>query len=130
LDSSSGVRAYIFLHALIKKAKYQLNDKISTPPDINKATPIGSFGANLERYYLQLQTMGVSFDENAESRFFLSALQQKCIEVNRCMDRRGNVPYVDLLPEELTLTELILRIKDMHSFQNSIPAIINRYAHP
>jgi hypothetical protein len=35
LDSFSGVRAYTFLHALLKKAKCQLNDKIPTPPDID-----------------------------------------------------------------------------------------------
>jgi hypothetical protein len=44
-----------------------------------------------------------------------------------CLDY---VPDADLLPEELTLGELILRIKDIHSFQNSAPAIINRYVHP
>jgi hypothetical protein len=70
LDSSSGARAYVFLHALLKKAKYQLNDIIPTPPDIYKATSIGSFGANLERYYLQLQTMGVSLDDKTKSCFF------------------------------------------------------------
>jgi hypothetical protein len=31
LDSSSGIRAYTFLHALLKKAKRQLNDKIPPP---------------------------------------------------------------------------------------------------
>jgi hypothetical protein len=54
LDSSSGVRAYAFMHALLKKPTLQINDKMPTPPDIEKATSIGSFGANLERYYLQL----------------------------------------------------------------------------
>jgi hypothetical protein len=111
LDNSSGVRAYAFLDALLKKAKRQLNHKMPIPPDIEKATPIGSFGANLERYYLQLQTMGVSFDDKTKSRFFLSALQQKCIEVDEFMDRLDNVPDAHPLSEELTLTELILRIK-------------------
>jgi hypothetical protein len=36
LDSSSGVGAYAFLHSLLKKAKRQLNDKMPTPPDIEK----------------------------------------------------------------------------------------------
>jgi hypothetical protein len=33
-DSSSGVRAYAFLHALLKKEKCQLNDKMPTLPNI------------------------------------------------------------------------------------------------
>jgi hypothetical protein len=130
LDSSSGVRAYVFLHAFLKKATCQLNDKMPTPPDIEKATSSGYFGANLERYYLQLQTMGVSFDEKTKSRFFLSVPQQKGIGVDRSMNPLDNVPDVDLLPEELTLTELILRIKDIHSFQNSSTVIINLYVRP
>jgi hypothetical protein len=50
LDSSSGVQAYAFLDALLKKATRQLNYKIPTPPDIEKSTSIGSFGANLKHY--------------------------------------------------------------------------------
>jgi hypothetical protein len=48
IDSTIGVRAYAFLHALLKKAKHQLHDKIPMPPDIEQATSIGSFGSNLE----------------------------------------------------------------------------------
>jgi hypothetical protein len=70
VDSSSGVRAHTFLRALLKKAKRQLNDKMPTPPDIEKATSIGSSGANLERYYIQLQTMGASFDDKTKSHVF------------------------------------------------------------
>jgi hypothetical protein len=54
LDNPSGVRTYAFLHALLKKAKRQLNDKMPAPPDIKKETSIGSFGDNLERYYLSV----------------------------------------------------------------------------
>jgi hypothetical protein len=64
------VRTYAFLHDLLKKAKRQLNDKMPTPPDIDKSTSIGSFGAKLDRYYVQLQTMGVSFDDKTKSRCF------------------------------------------------------------
>jgi hypothetical protein len=130
LDSSSGVRAYVFLHALLKKAKLQLNDKMPTLPDVEKATSIGSFGVNMERYYIQLQDMGVSFDDKNKSRFFLSALQQKGIEVERFVDRLDNVLIADPLPEELTLVELILQIKNILSFQPSSTAIINRYVRP
>jgi hypothetical protein len=52
-------------------------------------------------------------------------LQQKYIEIDRCVDRLDNVPEKDPLPEELTLNELILQIKDIRSLQNSSPAIIN-----
>jgi hypothetical protein len=79
-----------------------------TPPDISKATSIGSFGANLESYYLQLQALGVSFDDKNKSIFFMSALQQKYIEVDRFMDPLDNVLVADPLPEELNITELIL----------------------
>jgi hypothetical protein len=130
LDSSSGVRAYEFLHALLKKAKRQLNYKIPTPPDIEKATSSGSFGATLECEYLQLYTMHVSFDGKTKSRFLLSALQQKCIEVDQFVDRLDIVPDTDTLPKQLTLVELILRIKYIHSFQNSSTAIINSYFRP
>jgi hypothetical protein len=99
LYSSSGVRTYAFLHALLKKAKRQLNDKMPTPPDIEKATSIGSFGTNLECYYLQLQSIGVSFDANTKSRFFLSALQKKGIEVDRFVDHLDNLLVSDPLPE-------------------------------
>jgi hypothetical protein len=74
LDSSSSVRAYACLHALLKKAKCQLNVKMPTPPDIEKAMSIGSFGANLKHYYLQVQEMGVSFDYKTKSRFSLLVL--------------------------------------------------------
>jgi hypothetical protein len=79
LDSSSGMRAYAFIHAWLKKAKHQLNDKMLTPPDIKNATSIGSFGANLECYYLQLQTMGVYFDGKTKYRVFFSDLLQKAL---------------------------------------------------
>jgi hypothetical protein len=87
------------LHALLKKAKRQLNEKMPTPPDIEQATSIGSFGSNLEKYYLQLGTIGVAFDEKTQSHFFLSALQQKGIEMDRFVDRLDNVPEKDPLSE-------------------------------
>jgi hypothetical protein len=99
LDSSIGMQAYACLHALLKKATRQLNDKMTTPPDIEKSTSIGSFGANLECYYLQMQTMGVSFDDKTKSRFSLSALQQKGIEVDQFLDCLDNVPDFDPFPE-------------------------------
>jgi hypothetical protein len=49
IDSTSGIHAYAVLHALLKKVKQQLNERMPTPPDIEQATSIGSFGANLER---------------------------------------------------------------------------------
>jgi hypothetical protein len=98
-----------------------------TPPSINHATTIGSFGAALERYYLHMVTIGHAFDEKPQSRFFLSALQKKCIEVDRFVDRLDTVAVNDPLPEELTLTELILRIKDIRSLQPSSTALIHRY---
>jgi hypothetical protein len=130
LDSNSGVRAYAFLHSLLKKAKRHLHDHMPTPPSIDQATTIGSFGAALERYYLQMATIGHAFDEKPQSRFFLSALQQKGIEVDRFVDRLDSVAVKDPLPEELTLTELILRIKDIRSLQPSSTALIHRYVRP
>jgi hypothetical protein len=118
IDSTSGIHAYAFIHALLKKAKQQMNEGIPRPPYIEQATSIGS----LERYYLQLRTIGVTFEDKTKSRFFLSALQQKCIEVNIFVDHLENVADADPLPGELTFTELILRIKDIHSLllQSSI----------
>jgi hypothetical protein len=130
LDSNSGVRDYAFLHSLLKKAKRHLHDHMPTPPSIDQATTIGSFGADLERYYLQMATIGHAFDEKPQSRFFLSALQKKGIEVDRFVDRLDSVAVNDPLPEELTLTELILRIKDIHSLQPSSTALIHRYVRP
>jgi hypothetical protein len=115
MDSTSGVRAYAFLHSLLKKAKRHLHDHMPTSPSIDQATTIGSFGSDLERYYLQVETIGHPFDEKPQSRFFLSALQKKGIEVDRFVDRLDSVAVNDPLPEELTLTELILRIKDIRS---------------
>jgi hypothetical protein len=115
MDSTSGVRAYAFLHSLLKKAKRHLHDHMPTPPSIDQATTIGSFGAELERYYLQMVTIGHAFEEKSQSRLFLSALQKKGIEVDRFVDRLDSVAVNDPLPEELTLTELILRIKDIRS---------------
>jgi hypothetical protein len=100
-----------------------------TPPDIEQATSISSFGSNLDNYYLQLGIKGVTFDEKTNIRFFLSALHQKGIEIDRFVDRLENVPEKDPLPEELTLTKLILRIMDIRSLHNSPPAIINRFTH-
>jgi hypothetical protein len=48
IDSTRGIRAYVFLHELLKKAKRQLNECMPTPPDIEQTTSIGSFGENLE----------------------------------------------------------------------------------
>jgi hypothetical protein len=90
LDITGGVRAYAFLHLLLKKAKRHLHDNMPTPPSIDQATTFGSFGADLECYYLQMDTIGLAFEEKPQSRFFLSALQKKCIELDRfvdCLDR-------------------------------------------
>jgi hypothetical protein len=81
----------------------------------------------LEKYYFQLGNIGLALDEKTQSRFFLSALQQKGIDIDRFVDRLDNVPDKDPFPEELTLTELILSIKDILSLNNSSPAIINRF---
>jgi hypothetical protein len=130
LDSNSGVRAYSFLHSLLKKAKRHLRDHMPTPPSIDQAMTIGSFGAALERYFLQMETIGHAFDEKPQSRFFLSALQKKGIEVDRFVDHLDSVAVKDQLPEELTLTELILRINDIRSLQPSSTALIHRYVRP
>jgi hypothetical protein len=130
LDSSSGVRASEFLHALLKKEKRQLNYKMPTLPDLDKATSIGYFGANIKRYYLQVQAMGVYFYDKTKSRFFLSALQQKGIEVDQLLDCLDNVSDADTSTEELTIIELVLRIKYIHSLQNSFTAVIDQYVHP
>jgi hypothetical protein len=127
LDSTSGVRAYAFLHSLLKKAKRHLHDHMPTPSSIYQATTIGFFGAHLERYYLQMATIGHDFDEKPQSRFFLSALQKKGIEVDRFVDRLDSVAANDPLPEELTLTKLILRIKDIRSLQPWSKSLIHRY---
>jgi hypothetical protein len=66
IDSTSGVCAYAFLHVLLKKAKRQLHEKLPTPPDIERATRIGSFCSNLEKYYLQLRTIWVAFDDKTQ----------------------------------------------------------------
>jgi hypothetical protein len=129
IDSTSGGRSYAFLHALLKKVKRQMHEKMPTPPDIDHATSIGSFGSNLEKYYLQLETIVLAFDEKTQSCFILSALHQKGIEIDRFVYHLDNVPDKDPLPEELTLAKLILRIKDIRSLNNSSPAIINRFNH-
>jgi hypothetical protein len=130
LDSTSSVSAYAFLHSLLKKVKCHLHDHIPTPPSIDQATTIGSFLAGLERYYLQMVTIGHAFDEKPQSRFFLSALQKKGIEVDRFVDRLDSVAANGRLPEELNLTELILRIKDILSLQPFSTALIHRYVRP
>jgi hypothetical protein len=130
LDSNSGDRAYAFLHSLLKKAKRHLHDHMPTPPSIDNATTIGFFGAALERYFLQMATIGHAFDEKPQSRFFLSTLQKKGIEVDCFVDRLDSVAVKDPLPEELTLTELILHIKDIRSLQSSSTALIHRYVQP
>jgi hypothetical protein len=84
----------------------------------------------LERYFLQMATIGHAFDEKPQSRFFLSALQKKGIEVDRFVDRLDSVAVKDPLPEELTLPELILCIKDIRSLQPSSTALIHRYVRP
>jgi hypothetical protein len=130
LDSTSGVCAYAFLHSLLKKAMRHLDDHMPTPPSIDQATTIGSFGAVLERYYLQMATIGHDFEKKPQSRFFLFALQKKGIKVDRFVDSLDSVAVNDPIPEELTLTELILRIKDVHSLQPSSTALIQRYVRP
>jgi hypothetical protein len=130
IDSDSGIRAYAFLHSLLKKAKRHLHGHMPTPQSIDQATTIGSFGAALERYFLQMATIGHAFDEKPQSRIFLSALQKKGTKVDRFVDHLDSVAVKDPLPEELTLTELILRIKDIRSLQPSSTALIHRYVRP
>jgi hypothetical protein len=77
-----------------------------------------------------MATIGHAFDEKPQSRFLLSALQQKGIEVDRFVDRLDSLAVNDPLPEELTLSELILRIKDIRSLQPSSTALIHRYVRP
>jgi hypothetical protein len=101
-----------------------------TPPSIDQATTISSFGADLERYYLQMATIGHVFDEKPQSCFFPSTLQKKGISVDRLVDRLDSVAVNDPLPDELTLTELILRIKDIRFLQPSSTALIHRYVRP
>jgi hypothetical protein len=74
--------------------------------------------------------MGVSLDDKTKSRFFLLDLKQKGIKVDWFVDCLDNKPDADPFPEELTLTELVLRIKYIHSFQNSSTTVINRYVLP
>jgi hypothetical protein len=119
---------HAFFHALLKKAKRHLNECMPTPPDIEQAISIGSFGANLETYYLQLSTIGITF-EDKKIAIFLSVLQQKGIEVDIFVNRKDNVTGADPLPDELMLTELILSIKDIISLQNSSATVINRVCH-
>jgi hypothetical protein len=130
LDSTSGVRAYAFMRSLLKKAKRHLQDHMPTPPSIDQATTVGSFGSGLELYYLQMDIIGLAFEEKPHSRFFLSTLQKKGIEVYHFVDRLDSVAENDPLPEELTLTELILRIKDICSLQPSSTALVHRYLRP
>jgi hypothetical protein len=77
-----------------------------------------------------MATIGHAFEEKPQSHLFLSALQKKGIEVERFVDHLDSVAVNDPLPEELTLTELILRIKDIRSLQPSSTAIIQRYVRP
>jgi hypothetical protein len=130
LDSNSGVRAYAFLHSLLKRVRRHLHDHMPTPPSIDQAMTIGSFGADFERYYLQMATIGHAFEEKQQSCFFLSALKKKGIEVDRFVDRLDSVAMNDPLPEELTLTELILCIEDIRSLQPLSTAFIHRYLRP
>jgi hypothetical protein len=44
-------------------------------------------------------TIGHAFDEKPQSHFFLSALQHKCIEVDRFVHRLDSVAVKDPLPE-------------------------------
>jgi hypothetical protein len=64
MDSTSGVSDYTFLYSLLKKAKRHLHDNMPTMPSIDQATTIGSFGADLESYYLQMVTIGHAFRTN------------------------------------------------------------------
>jgi hypothetical protein len=50
--------------------------------------------------------------------------------VDRFVDRLDSVAENDPLPEELTLTKLILRIKDIHSLQPSYNDLIHHYVRP
>jgi hypothetical protein len=84
----------------------------------------------MDSYGLNSHIMAHDFDEKPQSRFFLSALQKKGIEVDRFVDCLDSVAVNDPLPEELTLTELILRIKDIRSLQPSSTALIHRYVLP
>jgi hypothetical protein len=130
LYSTSGVPDYVSMHSLLKKVKRHLHDHMPTPPSIDQAMTIGSFGDDLERYYLQMATIGLAFEEKSQSPFFLSALQKKGIEVDYFVHCLDSVAENDPLPEELTLTKFILCIKDICSLQPSSMDLIHRYMRP
>jgi hypothetical protein len=70
-----------------------------TPPNIEQATSIGSFGSKLEKYYLPLGTIGVAFDEKTQSRPSFPPCSRKCTEIDRFVDHLDNVPEKDPLAE-------------------------------
>jgi hypothetical protein len=65
--STSGIHAYDFLHALLKKTKRHLNQCMPKQSDIEQDASICSFVANLERYYLQLSALVVAFEDKKKS---------------------------------------------------------------
>jgi hypothetical protein len=104
--STSGVRAYAFLHALLKKMKRMkkcLLLRISIMlPALDRLVRI------CRSITCSWKPLGLLLMRRQKSLFFLSALQEKGIEIDRFVDRLDNVPEKDPLHEELTLTELIL----------------------
>jgi len=59
-----------------------------------------------------MSAIWIKFDEIKNPKFILKALQQRVVEIDRFMVRLDTIPNGLALPVDLTLEELILKIKD------------------
>jgi hypothetical protein len=105
LKTSSGVQSYAFIHALLKRKNANSMTKFQPRRTLRKQHPLDPL--------LPIWNATIS----------------SCIPWVFPSMTKLSLAFSPL-PEELTLVEIILWIKDIHSFHNSSTAIINHYVHP
>lgn len=111
LQSDSQLKAYAFLHKLVKRAYSMLQDQVNIAPAYKSVTQtILEFGTEVVSYYNGLANIAMPFPAVIQSRYFLTQLQQHGVQVDTYLDRLQVFRHTDVIPDDLTLETLVLKL--------------------
>jgi hypothetical protein len=115
VNSDSQLKAYAFLHQLLKRATQRLQESILVATQFNPHLQlIMDFGSALLKYNNIMVSLNNAFPMLRQSRFFLQQLHEKGVVVDLYMDWLNLFMPDHELPPELQLRDLILRLSDAH----------------
>jgi hypothetical protein len=115
VNLDSQLKAYVFLHQLLKCATHRLQESIPMAPQYNPHLQlIMDFVSALLKYNDTMESLNNSFPMLTQSRFFLQQLCEKGVVVDLYMDWLNQFTPDHEFPPELQLRDLILHLSDMH----------------